>query len=35
VSDRIRTGDRRDHNAELYLLSYAHHAYGEPHRGPF
>lgn len=25
VSDRIRTGDRRDHNAELYQLSYAHH----------
>lgn len=26
VSDRIRTGDRLDHNQELYQLSYAHHA---------
>lgn len=26
VSDRTRTGDRLDHNQELYLLSYAHHA---------
>jgi hypothetical protein len=25
VSDRIRTGDRLDHNQELYQLSYAHH----------
>ena len=24
VSDRIRTGDRLDHNQELYQLSYAH-----------
>jgi hypothetical protein len=26
VSDGIRTRDRRDHNAELYQLSYAHQA---------
>jgi hypothetical protein len=26
VSDRIRTGDRLDHNQELYQLSYAHRA---------
>jgi hypothetical protein len=26
VSDGIRTRDRRDHNPELYQLSYAHHA---------
>ena len=26
VSDRIRTGDRLDHNQELYQLSYAHQA---------
>jgi hypothetical protein len=26
VSDRTRTGDHLDHNQELYLLSYAHHA---------
>ncbi len=25
MSDRIRTGDRLDHNQELYQLSYAHH----------
>jgi hypothetical protein len=25
VSDGIRTRDRRDHNPELYRLSYAHH----------
>jgi hypothetical protein len=25
VSDGIRTRDRRDHNPELYQLSYAHH----------
>ncbi len=25
VSDRARTGDRLDHNQELYQLSYAHH----------
>ncbi len=24
VSDGIRTHDRRDHNPELYQLSYAH-----------
>ena len=24
VSDEIRTRDRRDHNPELYQLSYAH-----------
>ena len=24
MSDGIRTRDRRDHNAELYQLSYAH-----------
>ena len=24
VSDGIRTRDRRDHNPELYQLSYAH-----------
>jgi hypothetical protein len=24
VDDRIRTGDRLDHNQELYLLSYVH-----------
>ena len=24
MSDRIRTGDRLDHNQELYQLSYAH-----------
>jgi hypothetical protein len=26
VSDRTRTGDRLDHNQELYQLSYAHRA---------
>ncbi len=26
VDDRIRTGDRLDHNQELYLLSYIHRA---------
>ena len=26
MSDRIRTGDRLDHNQELYQLSYAHRA---------
>lgn len=26
VDDRIRTGDRLDHNQELYLLSYVHRA---------
>ena len=26
VSDRTRTGDRLDHNQELYQLSYAHQA---------
>ena len=26
VDDRIRTGDRLDHNQELYQLSYSHHA---------
>ena len=36
VSDRIRTGDRRDHNAELYQLSYAHHGdAARPHRETF
>jgi hypothetical protein len=25
VDDRIRTGDRLDHNQELYQLSYSHH----------
>jgi hypothetical protein len=25
VADRIRTGDRLDHNQELYQLSYSHH----------
>ncbi|MCE3265898.1 MAG: hypothetical protein K0S15_607 [Solirubrobacterales bacterium] len=24
MSDRTRTGDRLDHNQELYQLSYAH-----------
>lgn len=24
VDDRIRTGDRLDHNQELYQLSYVH-----------
>ncbi len=28
VSDGTRTRDRLDHNQELYLLSYAHHAVG-------
>src|SRR5262249_15210935 len=28
VSDRTRTGDRLDHNQELYQLSYAHRAVG-------
>ena len=27
MSDRIRTGDRLDHNQELYQLSYAHRAH--------
>jgi hypothetical protein len=27
VSDGTRTRDRLDHNQELYLLSYAHHAF--------
>jgi hypothetical protein len=31
VSDGTRTRDRLDHNQELYLLSYAHHA--PPSRG--
>jgi hypothetical protein len=26
VDDRIRTGDRLDHNQELYQLSYIHRA---------
>ena len=26
MSDGTRTRDRLDHNQELYLLSYAHHA---------
>ncbi len=26
VADRARTGDRLDHNQELYQLSYSHHA---------
>jgi hypothetical protein len=26
VDDRIRTGDRLDHNQELYQLSYVHRA---------
>ncbi len=26
VADRIRTGDRLDHNQELYQLSYSHRA---------
>ena len=26
VDDRIRTGDRLDHNQELYRLSYVHRA---------
>ncbi len=26
MDDRIRTGDRLDHNQELYQLSYAHRA---------
>ena len=25
MDDRIRTGDRLDHNQELYQLSYSHH----------
>ncbi len=29
VSDRARTGDRLDHNQELYQLSYAHHVRGQ------
>ena len=28
MSDGTRTRDRLDHNQELYLLSYAHHAVG-------
>jgi hypothetical protein len=36
VSDGIRTRDRRDHNAELYQLSYAHHVdTARPHRTTF
>ncbi len=27
MSDGTRTRDRLDHNQELYLLSYAHHAF--------
>jgi hypothetical protein len=30
VSDGIRTRDRRDHNPELYQLSYAHQATAGP-----
>ncbi len=26
MADRTRTGDRLDHNQELYQLSYSHHA---------
>ena len=26
MDDRIRTGDRLDHNQELYQLSYVHRA---------
>jgi hypothetical protein len=39
VDDRIRTGDRLDHNQELYQLSYVHRAafnlagFGEVGRG--
>jgi hypothetical protein len=34
VSDGIRTRDRRDHNPELYQLSYAHQALGQSSTGP-
>ena len=27
VDDGVRTHDRRNHNPELYQLSYAHHCY--------
>jgi GNAT superfamily N-acetyltransferase len=33
VSDGIRTRDRRDHNPELYQLSYAHQALGQSSSG--
>ena len=33
VSDGTRTRDRRDHNPELYQLSYAHRAAGESSSG--
>jgi hypothetical protein len=35
VSDGTRTRDRLDHNQELYLLSYAHHAAGRLGRSAF
>ena len=36
VSDGARTRDHRDHNPELYQLSYAHHAAHQPPlRGPW
>jgi hypothetical protein len=34
VSDGIRTRDRRDHNPELYQLSYAHQADGQSSSAP-
>jgi hypothetical protein len=35
VDDRIRTGDRLDHNQELYQLSYVHRvAFNLPKRPP-
>ena len=33
VSDGIRTRDRRDHNPELYQLSYAHRENAESSNG--
>jgi hypothetical protein len=33
VSDGIRTRDRRDHNPELYQLSYAHQGRGQSSTG--
>ena len=34
VSDGIRTRDRRDHNPELYQLSYAHREMTESTSAP-
>ena len=33
VDDRIRTGDRLDHNQELYQLSYVHRAVSQSSAG--